>query len=75
MPKKTKLKVIKGNNDGKNGANATYQVGKNKSVKKSVLIKQVEMGKHPNHQVVRPAKSANYVRSKADGRKANNVNR
>lgn len=65
---------IKGNNDGKNGRNETYTIGKRKAVKRKTVVKEVKQGKHPGTHVVR-VKGQDYVRDNPDSSKKDNVNR
>ena len=66
-------KII-GNNDGKGGRNETYKIGKRKSVKRSVAVKEVEAGKHSGAHIVK-INDKKYVRDNPDNSKKDNVNR
>ncbi len=65
---------IKGNNDGKGGRNETYNVGGRKNIKRSVIVKEIEQGKHPDTHVVK-INNRKYARDNPDHSKSDNVNR
>ena len=65
---------IKGNGDGPNGRNKTYNVGKRKNVPRPKLVTEVERGEHPDVHVVK-IKGRKYVRDNPDPSKSDNVNR
>jgi hypothetical protein len=64
---------IKGKQDGENGRNEHYDIGKRKGVKRSVVVKEVLAGKHPDSHVVK-IKGRKYVRDNPDTTKSDNVN-
>lgn len=66
-------KII-GNNDGPNGRNETYKIGKRKEVKRNDAVKEVKDGKHKDAHVVK-IKGREYVRDNPDNSKKDNVNR
>lgn len=65
---------IKGNNDGKNGRNETYNIGSRKNVPRTQVVKEIKQGKHPDAHVVK-VKGREYARDNPDGSKSDNVNR
>ncbi|MAU61713.1 MAG: DUF3892 domain-containing protein [Parvibaculum sp.] len=64
---------IRGNNDGPNGRNETYNVGKRKNVPRTEIVREVEQGKHPGNHVVK-INGRKYVRDNPDHSKKDNVN-
>jgi hypothetical protein len=65
---------IKGNNDGPNGRNESYQIGSRKSVPRTQAVKEVKQGKHPDAHVVK-VNGREYVRDNPDKSTKDNVNR
>lgn len=65
---------IKGNNDGPGGRNETYDIGGRKGVKRSVVVKEIEQGKHSGAHVVK-INNRKYARDNPDPSKDDNVNR
>lgn len=65
---------ITGNNDGPNGRNETYNVGRRKNVRRAEMVREVEQGKHPGNHVVK-INGKKYVRDNPDPSKKDNVNR
>lgn len=65
---------IKGNRDGENGRNETYQIGSRKAVPRSQAVKEVRQGQHPGVHVVM-INGSGYVRDNPDPSKKDNVNR
>lgn len=65
---------IKGNRDGENGRNETYDVGRRKGVPRKQLVREVEQNKHPDAHIYR-REGQKYVRDNPDGSKHDNVNR
>lgn len=66
---------ITGKQDGKNGRNEHYDVGKNrKNVPRNVVVKEVEKGMHQQHHIYERA-GQKYVRDNPEGNKKDNVNR
>lgn len=65
---------IKGNNDGSGGRNETYKIGARPEVPRSVAVREVEAGKHPNAHVVK-VNGQKYVRDNPDTSTKDNVNR
>lgn len=68
------MSKIKGNNDGPNGRNETYQIGSRKEVTRAEAVKEVKAGKHPDSHVVK-INGNEYVRDNPDDSKKDNVNR
>lgn len=66
-------KII-GNNDGPNGRNETYNIGKRKNIKRPVVVKEIEAGKHKGAHVV-VINGEKYARDNPDYSKKDNVNR
>ena len=66
-------KII-GNNDGPNGRNETYNIGKRKNIPRPQVVKEVEQGKHPGAHTVE-INNRTYVRDNPDPSKSDNVNR
>lgn len=67
------MSKIKGNNDGPNGRNETYQIGSRKEVSRTAAVREVKAGKHPDSHVVK-INGREYVRDNPDGSKKDNVN-
>lgn len=66
--------IITGNQDGSNGENETYNIpGRATGIPRQQLVEEIKKGKHPNHSVY-TLNGKEYVRSKADNTKNNNVN-
>lgn len=65
---------IKGNRDGKNGRNETYNIGPRKNVPRKTAVKEVKDGKHSGAHVVK-INGNEYVRDNPDSSKRDNVNR
>jgi len=68
------MSKIRGNNDGLNGRNESYQIGSRKEVPRPEAVKEVKAGKHPDSHVVK-INGREYVRDNPDGSKKDNVNR
>ena len=66
-------KII-GNNDGPNGRNDSYKIGRRKEVPRTQAVKEVKEGKHPGAHVVK-INNREYVRDNPDNSKKDNVNR
>ena len=64
---------IRGNNDGKNGRNETYNVGNRKNIPRPQMVKEVDQGKHPGAHTVK-INGQRYVRDNPDGSTKDNVN-
>lgn len=67
-------KNITGNHDGKNGENETYSIVGRGNIKRELLAREVEKGKHPNFHTV-TFNGVKHVRANPDGRKNNNINK
>lgn len=65
---------IRGNQDGPGGRNETYNVGSRREVARSVIVKEVKAGKHPDTHVVK-INGRDYVRDNPDSSTKDNVNR
>ena len=65
---------IIGNNDGPNGRNESYTIGRRKNVPRTQAVREVEAGKHPDVHVVK-INGKKYVRDNPDPSKRDNVNR
>jgi hypothetical protein len=65
---------IKGNNDGPNRRNETYDIGKRKDVPRPQVVKEIKEGKHPGAHVVK-INGREYARDNPDSSKRDNVNR
>jgi len=65
---------IVGNTDGPGGRNETYKVGNRPKVKRSVIVKEIKQGKHPDAHVVK-VNGQEYARDNPDNSKSDNVNR
>ena len=66
---------ITGNNDGPNGRNETYKIGRNRPrVPRATAVAEVEAGMHPDVHVVK-INRRKYVRDNPDSSKRDNVNR
>lgn len=64
---------IKGNQDGKNGRNETYRVASRPNVPRKQLVKEVEIGLHPNVHIYKIGREK-FVRDNRDVSKRDNVN-
>ena len=64
---------IKGLQDGKNGRNEHYDVGRRKDVPRKTLIQEVEEGKHSNVHIYRRGRQK-FVRDNPDSSTKDNVN-
>lgn len=64
---------IKGNQDGKNGGNDSYQIPSRGKVERKKLVKEVEQGKHPAFSTYK-LNGEKYVRANRDDSTDNNVN-
>ncbi|MGQ3888254.1 DUF3892 domain-containing protein [Legionella sp. CNM-1927-20] len=64
---------IKGNNDGVNGRNETYDVGSRKNVPRKQVVKEVKNGQHPGYHIYQRG-DQEYVRDNPDGSKKDNIN-
>ena len=56
---------IKGKNDGPNGRNEHYEIGKDKNIPRRNAVAQVKRGEHPGAHVVK-VKGREYVRDNPD---------
>lgn len=65
---------IKGNQDGKNGRNETYDIGKRKNVPRKTVVKEIEAGKHPDAHVYKRG-NQKFARDNPDSSTSDNVNR
>ncbi|RXJ97976.1 DUF3892 domain-containing protein [Arcobacter sp. CECT 8986] len=65
---------ISGNQDGLNGRNKTYIIPGRGTVSRKTLVKEVELGKHPNHSTYK-INGQKYVRANPDITTCNNVNK
>ena len=66
------MATIKGNQDGPNGRNETYRVGKRPSVPRAEVVKEVEAGLHPGYHII-TVDARKYVRDNPDASKKDNV--
>ncbi|CAM3011587.1 TPA: DUF3892 domain-containing protein [Legionella pneumophila subsp. pneumophila] len=64
---------IKGNQDGINGRNETYNIGNRKNVSRSQAVKEVKNGQHPGYHIYHN-NNQEYVRDNPDNSKKDNVN-
>jgi Protein of unknown function (DUF3892) len=64
---------IKGNRDGKNGRNDTYDIGGRKAVPRKNVVKEVENGQHPDYHTMTRC-GEKYIRDNPDKSKKDNVN-
>lgn len=67
------MSKIKGNRDGENGRNETYDVGKRKDVPRKKLVKEVEEGLHPGYHIYE-RDNEKYIRDNPDNSTKDNVN-
>ena len=67
-------KLIRGNNDGPNERNETYQIGNRPSVPRPRAVRQVKRGDCPGYHVVK-IRGREYIRDNPDQSKRDNVNR
>lgn len=68
----TKKPKIKGNQDGINGRNESYQVN-GKKVPRKELVKEVEKKQHSGYHIYK-REGQKYVRDNPDASKKDNVN-
>ena len=66
-------KII-GKNDGPNGRNEHYDIGRRKDVPRRNAVAEVKRGEHPDAHVVE-VNGREYVRDNPDSSKSDNVNR
>lgn len=67
-------KEIKGNHDGSKGGNNTYNIkGRGTNIPRNQLVKEVELGKHPNHTVTE-INGEKYIKAKPNSESSDNVN-
>lgn len=67
-------KNIKGNRDGADGENNTYNIsGRGKSIPRDILVKEIKQGKHPDY-IVTKIEGKEYVKSKPNSSEKDNVN-
>jgi hypothetical protein len=67
-------KKIRGNKDGENGENQTYNIqGRDSFIPRPQIVKEVKNGQHENHSIY-TRNGVEYVRAKPDSQKKNNVN-
>ncbi len=65
---------IRGNNDGPNGRNESYDIGSRKGVPRSTVVREIKRGMHPGAHVVR-INGQDYARDNPDSSTKDNVNR
>lgn len=65
---------IKGNRDGENNRNESYEIGSRKKVPRKQAVKEVKQGKHSDAHVFK-RNGQEYVRDNPDNSKRDNVNR
>ena len=65
---------IKGNHDGPNGSNNTYNIGYRKNVPRSEVVKEILEGKYPGAHVY-TRNGQKYARDNPDKTISDNVNR
>lgn len=68
------MAIPKGNRDGKNRRNKTYQLGAKKKVARKTVVKKIESGEKLGAHVYK-RKNKKYVRDNRDKTKKDNVNR
>lgn len=67
-------KIIKGNHDGENGGNETYNIpGRGKGIPRTTIVEEIKQGKHPEHTVTK-IDGKEYVKSKPNSKTTDNVN-
>jgi hypothetical protein len=64
---------IRGNRDGENGRNESYQIGNRPNVPRSTAVREVERGDHPGKHVIE-VNGEKYVRDNPDSSTRDNVN-
>jgi hypothetical protein len=67
------MSKIRGNNDGPNGRNETYNVGARHSVPRLQIVKEIKQGKHEGTHVVK-INNREYARDNPDSSTKDNVN-
>lgn len=67
-------KNIKGNRDGVNGENNTYNIsGRGKNIPRDIIVKEIKQGKHSDY-IVTKIEGKEYVKSKPNSKTTDNVN-
>lgn len=67
-------KIIKGNHDGENGGNETYNIpGRGKGIPRTTIAEEIKQGKHPEHTVTK-IDGKEYAKSKPNSSEKDNVN-
>lgn len=68
-------KHIKGNQDGVNGGNDTYNiVGRGTNIPRATIVKEIKQGKHPEHTVTK-INNEEYAKSKPNSTENDNINK
>lgn len=67
------MSKIRGNNDGPNGRNETYDVGNRHNVPRTQIVREINQGMHEGTHVVR-INGRDYARDNPDGSTSDNVN-
>lgn len=67
------MSKITGRRDGIGGRNEHYDIGGRKNVPRSVAVKEVERGRHPEHHIYERG-GQKFVRDNPDASKRDNVN-
>lgn len=65
---------VRGNNDGPNGRNESYEIGSRPHVPRPQAVREVKNGRHPDVHVVK-INDREYLRDNPDGSERDNVNR
>ncbi len=68
------MREIKGNRDGENGRNETYDIGNRKNVPREQVVKEVKEGSHKGYHIY-TRDGEEYVRDNPDSSTKDNVNR
>lgn len=67
-------KNIKGNHDGLNGGNETYNIqGRGINIPREIIVKEISQGKHPSH-IITEINGKKYVKAKPNSKADDNVN-
>lgn len=67
------MSKIKGRQDGVGGRNEHYDIGSRKNVKRSVAVKEVEAGLHPEFHIYKRGRRK-FIRDNPDDSVNDNVN-
>lgn len=67
------MSKIKGNQDGENGRNETYEIGNRKEVPRKQAVQEVKDGKHEGYHIYKRG-DEEFIRDNPDKSTKDNVN-